>query len=85
MAQLKDEKIDVIISSPYIRTIETATPISKYLNLDIVLDSRIQERNHGRLTGQPVNDEAHEELRRALDDFDYQYGGGESVNQMMSR
>lgn len=45
--ELKNEKIDVIISSPFLRTLETAKPIAKKLGIEIVTDDRIREWDVG--------------------------------------
>lgn len=41
--RLKNEKIDAIVSSPYLRCIHTAKIINKYHNLEIKEDSRFNE------------------------------------------
>ena len=48
---LKDEKIDIIISSPLIRAKQTAQIINEEKNLDIIFDERIRERNFGEFEG----------------------------------
>lgn len=48
---LKDEKIDIIISSPMIRAMQTAIIINKYHNLNIVEKEELLERNYGKLEG----------------------------------
>ncbi|MEK7184803.1 MAG: class I tRNA ligase family protein, partial [Patescibacteria group bacterium] len=54
-----DKKIDFIISSPYIRTRETADIISEKISLDkkkIIFDSRLVEINAGIWNGRKFND-----------------------------
>ena len=48
---LKEEKIDMIISSPLIRARQTAQIINEEKNLEIVYDERIRERNFGEFEG----------------------------------
>lgn len=47
--ELKNENIDVIISSPFMRTMETATPTAENLGMEIMTDERIVEWNVGKL------------------------------------
>jgi isoleucyl-tRNA synthetase len=51
---LKDENINLIISSPYVRTHETAEIAREILGLgqkDLIIDDRISELNAGKLNG----------------------------------
>ena len=52
--ELSNTKFDVIISSPSHRAVETTEYIAP--NQDIILDSRINERNLGKLVGEKWND-----------------------------
>lgn len=49
--KLKDCDIDLIISSPLIRTQQTARIINENRNIDIIYDERIIERDFGELEG----------------------------------
>lgn len=51
---LKDKKIDLIITSEFPRTKETAEIINKYHNAPIKVDPRIGERNSGIFDGRPI-------------------------------
>ncbi|PIR24299.1 isoleucine--tRNA ligase [Candidatus Campbellbacteria bacterium CG11_big_fil_rev_8_21_14_0_20_44_21] len=53
---LKKEKIDLIISSPILRTKEAARILSKELGLDVIYDDRIKEKNFGKYDGQSLED-----------------------------
>jgi len=57
---LKNENIDLIISSPLTRTKQTAGIINEGRNIDIIYDERIKERDFGEFEG----------LKK--DEFDYQ-------------
>ena len=46
VAKLKNEKIDLIISSPFIRTLQTVYPYSKACNIKINLEYGLEEINH---------------------------------------
>ncbi len=49
--KLKDTNIDVVISSPLVRAVDTAKIITKGRNLEILTDDRIKERCFGALEG----------------------------------
>ena len=49
--KIKDEKIDIIITSPLKRARETAEIINKQLNVEIIEDDRLIERDYGELEG----------------------------------
>lgn len=53
---LKQEKIDVIISSPLQRCLDTIAATAKYHNLEIITDERITEINTGKADGKPYLD-----------------------------
>ncbi len=57
--KLQNEKIDLIIASPLIRTKQTAQIINEGRNIDIIYDERVRERDFGEFEG----------LKR--DEFDY--------------
>ncbi len=48
---LKGKKIDIIISSPLIRARQTADIINEDLNLPIIYDKYLKERNYGEFEG----------------------------------
>ena len=47
--KLKGMGFDLIISSPYKRAYETASIINQYLNIKLITDDRIKERDYGDL------------------------------------
>lgn len=49
--KIKDEKIDIIITSPLKRARETAEIINKQFNVEIIEDDRLMERCYGDLEG----------------------------------
>ncbi len=49
--KIEKEKIDLIISSPLKRTMQTADIINRKKNVSIIYDARIQERNFGEFEG----------------------------------
>ncbi len=61
--KLKDEHIDIIISSPLKRARKTAEIINENHNLDIIIDDDVIERNLGIYEGQPNEQEIFNEIR----------------------
>lgn len=47
----KDAPLDIILASPALRTIETATPTADEKGLSIINDWNLRERDHGPLVG----------------------------------
>lgn len=52
---LNDEKIDLIISSPLKRALQTAKIINKTKNIPIIIDERISERDFGEFEGKATS------------------------------
>lgn len=73
--------IDSIISSPYLRAIESIKPFAESKNLDVELDSRLQERI---LSNEPVDDWM-EVLEQSFNEMDFKLPGGESANDAIAR
>lgn len=80
---LKDEKIDIIISSPLKRAKETAEIINKNLNCKIIFDKNFEERDFGDFEGEKRTDfdfEGFWSYKRNLD-----YGKVESLKKLFNR
>ncbi|WP_174613544.1 histidine phosphatase family protein [Virgibacillus ihumii] len=73
--------IDKIISSPYLRAIESIRPFAENSNLTINIDDRLQERI---LSNEPVDDWM-EVLEQSFSDPDFRLPGGESGNDVIQR
>ncbi len=70
--ELKNEKIDVIISSNFLRTQETAKPLATALGVEVVIDDRVAEWHVGDFLGQPsYSPEAKADAQRAYTELDY--------------
>lgn len=83
---LKKEKIDLIISSPFVRTRETAEIMAHKLGLqkaDIIFDERLSEFNAGEFEGRP-EDELHEFLH-SRDMFTEKCPAGEDFSDTRRR
>jgi 2,3-bisphosphoglycerate-dependent phosphoglycerate mutase len=74
-------KVDRIISSPFVRAVQSIKPLALRKNLDIELDERLCERI---LSGRPLQDWL-EKLQAAFDDLDLTLEGGESSRTAMKR
>lgn len=93
--QPKNERPEIILSSPYLRALETAAHIQKALRakgdrVEIVFDERLREREFGildRLTKRGITERFpfEAELRGRLGKFYYRPPGGESWTDVILR
>lgn len=73
-------KIDVMFSSSYFSSIDTVKYLKDKLDLDLIVDKRLDDRKVGNLTDSSLN------LRNLQEhDFDYKLNGGESLNNVKRR
>ncbi|ASK63397.1 histidine phosphatase family protein [Virgibacillus phasianinus] len=72
---------DGVISSPYLRAIESIKPFAKSNNLHVDVDERLQERI---LSNEPVDDWM-EVLEQSFNELDFKLPGGESANDAINR
>ena len=80
--KIKDIKFDIIISSPLLRAKHTANIINSN-NLEIIFDDRIKERNHGKLSGKPLQVTNREEYWNY--NTNIQYGTSENIKYFFKR
>lgn len=66
--------VERIISSPYLRAIQTIEPLADQLAIEVEQDDQLKER---LLSSTPLPD-WYESLRATFEDFDLAYEGGES-------
>ena len=78
---LKDERITRIISSPYLRAIQTIEPFSTVKGIEIEMDNRLIER---QLSKGDLPDWM-QKLEHSFVDMDLKCNGGESSNEAMKR
>lgn len=83
--KLKKENIEAIYCSHFTRALNTIEDFSKEINLQINIDERLGERNAGSFEGKLFDAYAQEEYSKATEDHDYQYGNGESFNDLKKR
>jgi len=76
-----DKKIDRIITSPFLRAIQTIEPLSKRGNITVEIDERLSERI---LSTSDLLD-WYEKLRATFTDMELKFEGGESSNEAMER
>lgn len=85
--ELKGKKIDLIFTSPFLRTQETAQIVSSELGLaenSVIVDSRLGEINTGEFDGKSVDD-YHSFFKSYEERFTKTPSGGESLFQMKGR
>lgn len=73
--------IDRILSSPFLRAIQSVEPLSKETNIMIEIDDRLAER---KLSSRNFTDWL-EKLNVTFEDLDLKYEGGESSKEAMER
>ncbi|MDM5193030.1 histidine phosphatase family protein [Bacillus hominis] len=78
---LKGEKVDVVISSPYERAIQTVEGIANANKLSIQLEEDLRER---LLSKEPVQD-FNDAIQKVWEDWTFAYEGGESSNAAQRR
>ncbi|AJD92175.1 phosphoglycerate mutase family protein [Jeotgalibacillus malaysiensis] len=80
---LKNEEIDVIYSSPYVRARQTLEGLAKELGQEIYIDKRFRERDLA------ARDHHFEDpisaVKKVFDDYDFKFPEGESNNEVMER
>lgn len=77
----KGIKINRILSSPFLRAIQSIEPLSIRESMTIEIDERLSER---RLSTRDLPD-WYEKLQATFVDMDLKYDGGESSNEAMNR
>jgi isoleucyl-tRNA synthetase len=82
---LQEEKIDVIIASPFVRTQETAKIVAEYIGVgEILTDDRLREINVGIYDAKHYP-QFHEETFKIFSDLDLVIEKGESHRQVKDR
>ncbi|WP_340372107.1 histidine phosphatase family protein [Peribacillus sp. FSL E2-0218] len=76
-----NEKIDRIISSPFLRAIQSVEPLSEKTNIKIEIDERLSERI---LSTMDLPD-WYEKLKATFNDMELKFEGGESSQEAMNR
>ena len=85
--KLKNEKIDLIISSPFNRTKETSQIVSSIIGINedsIVIDDRLHEMSIPMYEGKEWK-EYHDKYPNTVENFNHAIDGNESYNDMKKR
>jgi len=77
-----DKNIDIIISSPLRRAVETSRIVSAICNIPVEIDNRLIEQNYGTYEGVDRKETAFLNNKR---NFAYKYPDGESMMQVAYR
>lgn len=78
---LKDKKIDVVLSSPYLRAIDTVKPLVDETGLDIEIIEDFKERKIDNVW----IDDFNTFCKKQWEDFDYKLSNGESLREVQNR
>ena len=81
MEQLQELGIERIVSSPFLRTIQTIHPFASEEGIDIELDDRLAERMLSTIN----MDDWLKKLAQTFDDPDLRFQGGESSREALAR
>ncbi|OMF85346.1 histidine phosphatase family protein [Paenibacillus sp. FSL R7-0337] len=82
---LKDEGIDVLYSSPYIRAVNTIADLADQLEQEIILIDDLREKVWMEGNQQLTDDDLYLELQKMYTDPDYALPGGESNRECQAR
>lgn len=83
---LKNEGIEVIVTSPFVRAIETAKPLAKVLGIEIETMDELRETDHGIFANQSNGPELQENRKLIFENHDAKFGKtGESWNDIRNR
>ncbi|VVB79780.1 2,3-bisphosphoglycerate-dependent phosphoglycerate mutase [uncultured archaeon] len=77
--------LDLVISSPLDRAMETAKPVAEKFGLNVVSDDLLREFDFGDLDGKSEEGEAKEDLFRRREDLNFKFPKGESYNDVLAR
>lgn len=80
--KLRSENIDLIISSPLKRAIQTSRIVAEHCNIPIEIDNRLIEQNYGIYEGV---DRQNPDFLSNKRNFAFKYPGGESMMQVAAR
>ncbi|WP_330949446.1 histidine phosphatase family protein [Virgibacillus sp. MG-45] len=78
---LSNRKVDRIISSPFVRAIQTIKPFAEDANIEIEIDNRLSER----ILSSSFYSDWMEKLEATFNDMNLMYEGGESSREAMNR
>ncbi len=80
----KEKSVDILITSPFLRTEETARIIKELCGAELVVDERLREFNTGIYSGKSIQ-ELHKAERGEFSNLDAKLPEGESHRDVMNR
>jgi valyl-tRNA synthetase len=83
--RLKNENIDIIVSSPLLRAKETAEIIAKATGASVIIDERLQERSFGVAEGMSIKERDEKYGTSFHYDWNSTYPEGESYGEVEER
>ncbi|WP_432360461.1 histidine phosphatase family protein [Sporosarcina sp. UB5] len=83
-ALLNNKEIDLIVSSPYTRAIQTIEGISNAKNIEVKVFEELRERQLKGAYKLP-EEEIQQAIKKSFEDSDYKLSGGESVKDVQKR
>ena len=75
---LKTEEIDVVVSSPYLRSVQTVEGISRHIGKPVVIEETLKERIFSAGNNRISDQELRPLLEKSFQDPDYALKGAES-------
>ncbi|PAV30877.1 histidine phosphatase family protein [Virgibacillus profundi] len=81
---MSQKEIDVIVSSPYIRAIQTIEDIAEDKDLEIKIFEELKERQLKGAYKLP-EEEIQQAIKKSYEDIDYYLSGGESIRDVQNR
>lgn len=83
-AIMNEKKIDLVVSSPYIRAIQTIEGIVDSKNLEVKVFEELRERQLKGAYKLP-EEEIQQAIKKSFEDIDFKLSGGESVRDVQNR
>lgn len=81
---MKQKEIDVIVSSPYTRALQTIEGVASANNIEIKLYEELRERQLKGAYKLP-DKEIQQALKKSYEDIDFYLSGGESIRDVQNR
>ncbi|WP_226672337.1 histidine phosphatase family protein [Rossellomorea aquimaris] len=82
---LKTEEIDVVVSSPYLRSVQTVEGISRHIGKPVVIEETLKERIFSAGNNRISDQELRPLLEKSFQDPDYALKGAESNAECQKR
>ncbi|MGE7695217.1 histidine phosphatase family protein [Lysinibacillus sp. NPDC094177] len=83
-AIMNEKKIDLVVSSPYIRAIQTIEGIVDSKNIEVKVFEELRERQLKGAYKLP-EEEIQQAIKKSFEDIDFKLSGGESVRDVQNR